>query len=363
MLPKGSLVVAFAVFVACSSSSALGQQISDCDHALVISTYKSIDQEKLNYSMAYNLSKSEWSDASHNIGADFPLFGVPIGLSYDDYHKSASQSGESGSSNYSRDTYRNILWTKLDVNSPKVYSECLNALTRTSHGLSIYDVHGTDTDINFFLHYSVVGSSAPNPLSLKWVSVDTGLDISKLPTKIGGGDITVTVRRPVKSATLGVNADGLAASLVLTPLPPPPYPLATSCIITSGVAQTLAADGTQSWSCPKPLAAGHYQVDVAIKTDASPPGLPFRDEVSMNLVPGDKNKPRVVLPVASETLDFNLPGGPYPSTISASSGVDIPEGGISFLLNINEIYARGEGGGKDCCISVPAAVSLQLVKQ
>ena len=60
------------------------------------------------------LKEGEWDEANRNLSAQGMLYGVPVGVSYGDYHTRAKQMMRSANISFTHEEALNVLWMGLD---------------------------------------------------------------------------------------------------------------------------------------------------------------------------------------------------------------------------------------------------------
>lgn len=154
------------------------------------------------------------------------IYGIPVGIDYEDFHKRASNSLTQLSTSLTHDQAVNIMWTGLDPNGGTAYSKCLDKEVLSSRGLHAVVQSATANDIAVLLRWMPQGKD-PAIIRLSWTGLTTDSAKRPLPTTITQGETVIVVARPSQERTLAVNAPGFASSLTLEPipsLPPPPKP-------------------------------------------------------------------------------------------------------------------------------------------
>ena len=141
---------------------------SDCDGALVKSTYNSFSTDHLDYRIATFVSEKEYNEIKQDFGASAVIYGVPVGANYGDFQKAVSDKTASFASSLSQDQVRNILWTGIDPNSPGAYEACLNTLVFNSRGLHLAVVSATKTDLALQVSWHPEGND-PATIQPHWV--------------------------------------------------------------------------------------------------------------------------------------------------------------------------------------------------
>jgi hypothetical protein len=331
-----------ALLAACGASPQTNAQtIGECDSALVMATFTRQDRRFLDWRLADKVDENTYSEIRRNAGANAVIYGVPMGANYGEFKNNAKNYRREQQESLTLDETRNIQWTGLDPNAVTTYSECLKAFAQSRSGLHLLPKTATDTDISFELVYTVAGAM-PNPARLSW----TGGNISErtLPRQASAGSTMVIVRRPDRQHTLAVNTPGYSDSIILTPLPAPPDPFASDCVITttSDPSPVLRKGGETSWSCP-PLRTGRYTATVKIDP-ASSPAIPFRVGWTMQLSFGEREGRRTIdLNRASgDPIDINISAGIGTNFQTSGQSVEITQGVPVFTLRIN-------GVANHCC--------------
>jgi hypothetical protein len=306
--------------------------ISDCDAALIQSTYNLSDGRFQDSRLAQHVNQSAYDKIRHDAGGHATIFGVPVGLNYDDFQNQAQQAVRDLNSSMTNSEAQNVMWTGVDPNTNNLYSSCLQAVTAMS-GLHLSVQGATETDIAIRVHYAPTGNN-PAQIALNW-SPPSFAGI-QLPSTMIAGDMIVRVPRPERSMQLVVNGSqsGSADAIVLTPLPPkvdaPRRPRRMACVVAPPVPPCEASDDAVQNApcvCPglpglPPIGGGTVQPADSLGTrqvgfpQRVPAGLPAQYNSGglpnpITLPPGTLPAPSA-LPPGSLPAPANLPPGALP---------------------------------------------------
>jgi hypothetical protein len=197
-----------------------GQDVSQCEGALVKTTYQKLTSEHVDLRLASLVTKEIYDEIRHDAGAHAVIYGVPVGANYDDFHKRVETELNQVSTSLTHDQSLNVLWTALDPNSVTAYSKCIEEL---GDGLTMAVKSATKTDIAVLLRY-VPRAGDKREIPLSWSGLTVDKNKRPLPTTLVQGKHTVIVSRPEQQEHLAVNSPGFTGSVILDPLPPPPPP-------------------------------------------------------------------------------------------------------------------------------------------
>jgi hypothetical protein len=355
--------VLFGTLLGASQVSAQG--VKDCDGALIVSTYSRQDRRFLDWRLAEKVDEQTYSQLRRDASANATIYGVPMGANYGEFRNNGRRFQQERQQSFTEEQTRNIQWTGLDPNAVTAYSQCLRAFAQSRPGLHLVPKGATDADIAFEVVYTIAGAM-PNPVRVQWVGGSVAQGI--LPSALPAGSTTVVVKRPDRQHTLGVNASGFSNSIVLTPLPSPPDPFESECVVatTPEPVPVLRRGGSTSWTCP-PMSAGTYTASVLINPSSSP-ALAFRVHWAMTLSYGEReSRTTVELNRASgDPIDINVNAGLGSNFQVSAQSVQITQGVPVFTLRIN-------GVANHCCfhttnyddgsVLVPVGVQISLKKQ
>lgn len=226
---------------------AFAQNVSDCNAALVMSTYNRLDTSHTDWRVASLVTDKEWDEINNQFHGNATIYGIPMGASYQDYHNRVTDKLNSYQESLTQDELTNVAWTGLDPNGASAYVQCLKA-AHQDQGLSVYVTNATKDEVALRVTWHPTGIE-PKTASLDWTWNAGGK--SKLPKTVVQGNTPVVLPRPKKQQILTAVFDGHEATLVVTPYPPPPgIAVVTyrSCVETY---ESRAADGWgENWSAP-----------------------------------------------------------------------------------------------------------------
>jgi hypothetical protein len=344
-------------------TSAIAQDVAQCDKALVMATYNRTDLAFLDWRLAEHVDEGTYDTIKREAGARGTIYGVPISSTYGEFKQNIRRLQKTRHESYTQHIFRNVAWTGLDPDARTTYSHCLDTVARLkATGLMLIPLWATVSDITFQVRYVPVGNS-PNPMPVTWSGVEAKRNT--LPKAIRAGSVTVVVPRPKRESTLAVNGDGITDRLMLTPMPtriPFAELSATSCEITQTPRPlpTLGQRDSTSWTCP-PMRRGTYRAAIRIKPTA---GDGFRVAYNLSLEAGFGNeRSSFDLKPGGGQLDVNLPGSGLPDAFeSIGQVVTLPDGPAVFLLSVNGVAHKDNfpGQGRDGVVSIPEHVEIRL---
>jgi hypothetical protein len=229
---RAILMVCFCLLVSTPRSAAEGV----CDAALVKSTYKSFTSEHLDLRIATLVTEREYNEIKHDEGANAVIYGVPVGVNYDDFEKRLKEKLSTYSKSLTHDQIVNILWTGLDAQAGSLYKDCLNSQVFVSRGLHMAAISATSTEVSLLVSWNPTGND-PAKVAPKWTWRSKGAEA--LPRELTQGLTTVIVPRPTQVHTLVVNYPGFTSSVVIEPLAElPPLPKIVEKVATNTTCQS-----------------------------------------------------------------------------------------------------------------------------
>lgn len=325
MIFKVGVTASIAGLLVCWAGNARAGSLSECNAALIVSTYNKIDSSKSDWRMATFVDKEAYNKIKDSAGASAVIYGVPVGANYDQFRESIDRYKTSTTESFSQEQFQNISWTGLGAEAADAYKECIR---QKSRGLYMVPDKATDTDLSFRVIYGVIGGS-PNPLPVKWMG--GAAKGASLPAAVSAGERIIVIDRPLKSSTLALNDDGNAGfsdSVTLTPLPlpiPPDQKFANRCVITQTENPGSVTRGNSfSWTCDR-LRAGTYDVSLSVVPSAARPiRLGWHAQIKFI---GEKE---------TEVFDLAKSSGSTIDTINAGLGT-------SFQSNGNTITVKQSG--------------------
>jgi hypothetical protein len=219
MLPIPSVLRIIIPVLVLSMFAPLGfaQGIDQCSDALVLAHLASNDQYQSDFRLAAFVNRNVWEQSSHDGGVNALIYGVPVGASYDDFHKRAEASASGVSQRLTIQQSHNIQWTGLDPNAPSVYEKCVDAIAN-QQGLHLYVVAATERDITVNIRWTPIGMKGLQAIPVSWSGADAAM-LQRLPKTIVPGGTVIVLQRPTQALTLGVNYDGHPSLVELTPMP------------------------------------------------------------------------------------------------------------------------------------------------
>jgi hypothetical protein len=146
------------------SNSARAGSPSECNAALVFSTYNKIDASKSDRRMAMFADQEPHSKIAQSPGLSAVIYGVSVGGSWNQFQEKISHYRISTNNSISQEQFKNVALTWLSTNAADAYKEYIRSKRR---GLHIILDKSSDTELSLRIYYSVVGGS-PNPLPVVW---------------------------------------------------------------------------------------------------------------------------------------------------------------------------------------------------
>src|SRR6185295_3718895 len=135
-----------ASLLVCCAGHATAGSLSECNAALIVSTYNKIDASKSDWRMATFVDKDSYSKIKDSAGASAVIYGVPVGANYDQFRENIDRYKTSTTESLSQEQFHNISWTGLGSEAADAYKECIR---QKSRGLYILPDKATDTDLSF----------------------------------------------------------------------------------------------------------------------------------------------------------------------------------------------------------------------
>jgi hypothetical protein len=335
--------------------------VSDCDSALIVSTYNSLEASKSDWRMARHVDENTYNQIKHDAGASAVIYGFPVSASYSDFQENIRNFSSSESASFTKEQFRNVAWTGLGSAAADAYKTCVKTQSR---GLALIPDGATDSDITFRVFYSPIGGSA-NPLPVSWFGADAGGN--QLPTSISAGETIVILRRPEKSSTLAVNSSdtsGFTDSVVLTPLAvaDPSEQFASRCVITRTPTPGAVTRGQSFlWNCPR-LRKGTYQANLTVVPSAD---RAVRVNWSASLtLKTDNGEQKIPLKTTSgAVIDAGVSAGIGTTFVSQGNVIDVNQAGSLPIVSVNVDNTAWHGNfaqPSDDPISFPADVNISL---
>jgi hypothetical protein len=191
--------------------------IANCDNALVRATYNLGNKIGIDWRLADLVDNSSYDEIKHSAGGNAVIYGVPVGVNYDDYKNRIDNLKHSHNEQLSYSQQLNVAWSGLDPNAVNAYHDCLKTEIINTSGLHAVVTGATDSDISILIRWNVPGQLS-TPVTWQGAAQITTL----FPPALGQGDITLIVPRPSLQMSIAGNGGGYTTqSIVLEPLPPP----------------------------------------------------------------------------------------------------------------------------------------------
>ncbi|MFT3998845.1 MAG: hypothetical protein QM684_01340 [Rhizobium sp.] len=320
--------------------------ISECNPALVIATYSKFDHNIFNYKLSTSVSKDDWSEASKKFGATGMLYGVPIGLNFDSYHRTAQSFASSHNVSLSKEEFASELRHELGSDSVEAYTKCLATVERLRNSsLQIGNVTETDSVQSVEFMWRPIGHD-PRQLPLKWTAATDKVYLSNRSERkfANSGTTPYQFRKLDRPVLVTVNADGRALNFIIA-AKKKSCEASSSCetVQTAIVCKVDVLKTPISFSessaarvlCPNRLLPGNYYLSIKAKPDEIPPGV--RAHVAVQLEDGPQGK--MSIPLVSNPIDVMDPALRQPlhlsSTIEASrQPVTIRDGRVALVFSV-----------------------------
>ena len=103
---KAACVVQFAV-----AGSGWAGSMSDCNNALVMSTYNRFDSQAVDWRLASHFSEEAYNRIKYDAGGNAVIYGVPVGASYSDFQNRVTKQVHDLQTSLSIDQATNVMWT------------------------------------------------------------------------------------------------------------------------------------------------------------------------------------------------------------------------------------------------------------
>lgn len=338
--------------------------VSECDGALILSTYNSLEASKSDWRMARHVDEGTYSQVKNEAGGSAVIYGIPMGANYSEFEENIRNYSNSENESLTQEQFRNVAWTGLGDSAADAYKTCIKSQSR---GIAIVPDRATDSDITFRVSYSPIGGSA-NPLPVTWFGAESGSNV--LPTQVSAGETIVILKRPDKSSTLALNsadASGFSDSVILTPLPKeePSQKFASRCVITKTPNPAAVTRGHSfSWTCPR-MRAGTYLADLSVVPSAARAvRVGWSAELRIGMDQGEKDYPLET--TSGGTIDVGIPSGIGTTFESRGNLVTIPSSDALpvFTITIQNTAWHGDfSQPSDDPIQFPADVTISLERQ
>jgi hypothetical protein len=335
--------------------------VSECDSALIVSTYNSLEASKSDWRMARHVDENTYNQIKHDAGASAVIYGFPVSASYSDFQENIRNFASNESESFTKEQFRNVAWTGLGSSAADAYKTCIKAQSR---GLVLVPDGATDSDVTFRVSYSPIGGSA-NPLPVSWFGADAGGN--QLPSNISAGETIIILKRPEKTSTLAVNSSdtsGFTDSVVLTPLavPDPSEQFASRCVITRTPTPGNVTRGHAFfWHCPR-LRAGTYQANLSVVPSASRAvRVSWSAVLTLKTEGGEQKFP--LNTTSGAVIDVGVNAGIGTTFLSQGNVFDVGQDGALPIIAVNVDSTAWHGDfsqPSDDPISFPADASISL---
>ena len=221
------------------------QGTGNCTDALVAATYNRLDVSNTDWRIATLVTENEWDSISHSAGASATIYGIPVGVSYKDFHDRVTQKVNSYNESLTQSELTNVAWTGLAAGSSQDYITCVTA---SQQGIQMYVNLATKDEVSVRVRWNPTGNE-PKWATPTW-TWNSGVK-RPLPVRLSSGYTSITLPRPAQSHILQANFQGHDASLVITPYPATPTPAQISYIPCVETYVSRVADGWGIyWSPP-----------------------------------------------------------------------------------------------------------------
>jgi hypothetical protein len=359
----GHIVACVTTCLTLSSNPSSAGSPSECNAALIISTYNRIDSSKSDWRMASFVDKDTYDKIKQSVGVSAIIYGIPVGADYNDFEENISNYKTSNTETFSQEQFQNVSWTGLGSNAADAYKECIRS---NSHGLYIIPDKASDSDLSFRISYGVIGGS-PNPLPVVWTG--GAAKGAELPKNVSAGERIIVIDRPTKSSTLALNDNGNAGfsdSVTLTPLPnpiPADQKFANKCVITETQNPgPVTRTHSFSWTCDR-LRAGTYQVSLSVvPSSARPVRLGWHADIAFV---GDQTRDVTSLATSSgQVIDSSINAGIGTSFQSNNNIVSVQKSGLLPVITIyieNTFWHGDFSKQSDDPINFPRAVNISVI--
>lgn len=232
-------------------------QITDCNAALIKSTYNRIDVSNTDWRIASFVNEKEYEEIKRDAGASATIYGIPMGANYADFQKRVREKTNTYTESLTQNQVTNIMWTGLNSASSNAYSECLRARF-SQRGLHLGVKSATKDEVVVWIVWTPRGDERTAKPEWQWNNV--GAD--RLPKSVVAGDKVVVMPRPTKQQTLAVNFKGHADSIIIEPFPNSPI-----------IAPTLYESFIEIYRSPEQIGWGkNFSLPYTLCTPEKPAG-------------------------------------------------------------------------------------------
>jgi hypothetical protein len=196
-----------------------------CDVALIVATNSVAISKHSDWRLSYTVTRDNYDQVKHDLGAEAIVYEIPIGINYDDYAEKRSHYSKLYAESLTTDEAYSLLHTGLDASSVDAYRACLDKEVFIADGLHAKVVLETETDIDIYVKLSAIG--APPKGQIRWSP--PSIDHQRVESAIANpGTLAIRLPRPrvVTSLVGNYAGHGTEKGLILEPhaLPPAPKP-------------------------------------------------------------------------------------------------------------------------------------------
>jgi hypothetical protein len=334
MLPLRSILVLLLLSV-----PQLAAAQSECDAALVQSSYKNLYEYQSDWRLAKYVTEEVFNERKMSASAEGELFDVPLKGSFDDYKAAQQRLERQHNESMSLDEARNIFWTGLDENAVTAYTACLDAIANRD-GLYLQVVASDDDTVIVMIRLDLPGVLETQ---LSWTEPVVGGQT--LITTVKQGTTNVSIPRTGQPVVLAANIDHYASNTVtvlplVQPIRKPKAPClfensSGECLVCGSTWNQMFSNGTNHrFYCPGMLSGQSFVSKT--KGVVRPPagGSSLSVQLSMTYPDGTESSP---LAIHSDTY--------HAQNFAIQSGiVEVPSMPVGSSFNIISCSANVAGG-------------------
>ncbi|WP_316178483.1 hypothetical protein [Bradyrhizobium sp. SZCCHNRI1009] len=277
--------------------------MSQCNAALVKSTYNKSTSVASDWRMSSLVTKEAFDDLKASGGLTAVLYGVPVKGDYNAYKQDSEKLRQEHKESLTYNQQVNLAWTGLDPNGANAYIECIKNIGANVSGLQMYVQYATEESVVVHIKWYLPNV---NTATIDWSIDDPALQavVARFPKTVSQGELIETLpRTQASAAVLQANATApngatYPAFIHFARVPPIPQPFPEPTVCGNEVTWKFNVHETDPSSLT--LVDGPTERDVFVQWTAGAPnsGNISRFQIKSisadgsvavrNLTPGDK---------------------------------------------------------------------------